>query len=107
MRHAPQRMLTGNRFTALVPTADIAPVDGWALHSIECWDGDGFFYNSYVARGPVEDRMLDLCRFRFTPSQDRFAWLVRNGFPARRGFGPWDDTSIEHEITAVRSEVAA
>lgn len=80
------------------PVADIAPVDGWVLWTWPETDGDGFETDAYFARGPHTDVALDVSRFRFTPSQERFAWLVRNGFPPRRRFGPWDDTEIEQAM---------
>lgn len=80
------------------PVAGIEPVNGWTLFSYEEPDGDRFWADAYFARGPVRDVMLDVSRFGFTPSQERFAWLVRRGFPKRRGIGPWDDTEIEHMI---------
>lgn len=82
------------------PVVGIAPVDGWELRCWESEDGDGFFVNEYVARSATRDIHLDVSRFNFTPSQGRFAWLVRNGFPPRPEFGPWDDTDIEARITA-------
>lgn len=76
----------------------IAAVDGWTLFQSDQFDGDGFHYLDYAAVRGGEVRQLDVSRFRFTPSQDRFAWLVRNGFPPRPSFGPWDDTDIEMRI---------
>ena len=91
---APQRFCHHGMYA--VP--DIAPVDGWVLWTWPETDGDGFETDAYFARGPHTDVALDVSRFRFTPSQERFAWLVRNGFPPRRRFGPWDDTEIEQAM---------
>ena len=77
------------------PVAGITLVDGWELRWHPESDSDGFETRAYVARGPYRDVHLDVSRFRFTPSQDRFAWLVKAGFPPRPTLGPWDDTDIE------------
>lgn len=79
------------------PVAGIDPVDGWALFTFDERDNCGFTRPGYVAVRGDEARHLNVSRFRFTPSQDRFAWLVRTGFPSRAGkiLGPWDDTDIE------------
>jgi hypothetical protein len=87
--------------TSLIPSEPfpgIEPVDGWQLRVFDEWDSDGFSTAGYVARRGNEERSLRVCRFRFTPSQDRFAWLVRAGFPASPNIGPWDDTDIEMRI---------
>lgn len=82
------------RFSAS-PLLEIEPVDGWQLCALTERDGDGFDYRTYIARSAERDVILPVSRFRFTPSQDRFAWLVRAGFPASPNIGPWDDTDIE------------
>ncbi len=94
-----------SRFGGGFPVPDVKPIDGWELFSIEVEDGDGFWRHEYFARGADRDVHLDLSRNRFTPSQDRFAWLVRSNFPQRPSFGPWDDTDIEYAIAA--EQVAA
>lgn len=83
----------------------IEPVDGWSLFAMDEPDGDGFWTTSYVARCDDGDVMLHTSRFRFTPSQERFAWLVRHGFPRRPGkiLGPWCDLDIEAAIEAERA----
>lgn len=84
----------------------IRPVEGWTLWTRDEQDGDGFWTPYYFARHEeFGDVLLHTSRFRFTPSQDRFAWFVRNGFPRREGqiLGPWDDTEIEVLIAAERS----
>ena len=77
------------------PLLEIEPVDGWQLCALTERDGDGFDYQTYIARSADRDVILAVSRFRFSPSQDRFAWLVRAGFPASPNIGPWDDTDIE------------
>lgn len=81
--------------SGLAPVAFIEPVNGWSLMEAVNYDGDGFSYPDYYAVRGAEARLLDTSRFRFTPSQARFAWLVENGFPPRPTLGPWDDTDIE------------
>lgn len=86
------------------PVIGIDPVNGWILWSFDEADSDGFFAPAYFARGEREDVLLSVSRFRFSPSQERFAWLVRNGFPRRPGkiLAAWDDTEIEERIAAER-----
>ena len=86
---------TPTTLLSAVPLDCIPAVDGWQLCQMTEQDRDGFDYPVYVARSADRDVILDVSRFRFTPSAARFAWLVRNGFPARPAFGPWDDTDIE------------
>lgn len=84
---------------------NIEPVDGWHLTVFDEWDGDGFCTPAYVARHTDEPEQvwLDVSRFRFSPTQERFAWLVRNGFPPRPALGPWDDFDIDARIAGERS----
>jgi len=77
------------------PLPYIEPVDGWRLCVQIERDNCGFDYPVYVARSAERDVLLNVSRFRFTPNQDRFAWLVNAGFPASPGIGSWDDTDIE------------
>ena len=55
----------------------IKPVDGWQLCSDN--DGQGPIEHAVVRGG--EYKLLGTSRWTFTPTQERFAWLVRNGFP--------------------------
>lgn len=95
----------GNHFNMphAEPVAGIAPVDGWTLWAWDDLDGDRFTRPAYFARHADRDVMLAVSRFRFTPTQERFAWLVESGFPRRRGIGPWDDAEIDHEIASART----
>lgn len=81
------------------PVEGIHPVDGWTLCAFTEDDPDGFQTTAYVARGPDRDVWLDVSRFRFSPSQDRFAWMVKHGFPPCPYLGPWDDTDIDMRLT--------
>ena len=87
----------GDRVVDAYPMSGIVPVDGWALLQQDEEDSDGFWTTSFVARSERSDKYLDTCRFHFDPSQDRFAWLVRAGFPRRRN-GPWTNEQIDAEI---------
>lgn len=106
MRHTPSPADPG-RFPNSDPVPDIQPVEGWQLCSIVCQDGDGFDYDEFIARGPDRDVMLDVSRFRFTPTQDRFDWLVLNGFLPRPTTGPWDNYDIDFALAATSRAVAA
>lgn len=88
------------------PVSGIMAVDGWTLHAYDEWDSDGFWTDAWFARGAERDVALDVSRFHFSPSQERFAWLVRHDFPRRRGIGPWDDTEIEHEMACEQRRAA-
>lgn len=94
----------GQRPLAHARVDHVDPVDGWSLHSYPYMDGEGFWRDEYAARRGDAEVPLDVSRFRFTPSQARFAWLVRNGFPPRPAFGPWDDTDIEARIQQERGQ---
>lgn len=82
------------------PVAHVEPVDGWTLFSSETRDGDGFWTRDYSARRGDDEVLLNVSRFLFRPSQERFAYLVRNGFPAPGGIGPWSDTELDALIRA-------
>ena len=74
--------------------------DGWVLTEIIADRGHEF----EVQRGD-EVKMLGVSRFHFNPTCERFAWLVRNGFPRsiqREGgvFTPLDDDDIDAAIAA-------
>lgn len=85
--------------------AGIDPVDGWVLLSVLETDGDGFPFETFFAGRDGEVRLLNLCRFRFTPAQERFAWLVAAGFPSRVGHvaSSWDDADIDAMIALERT----
>lgn len=84
------------------PVLGIDRVDGWRLWSHAEWDGDDFAYLEYFARhAELGDRALQVSRFRWSPSQARFAWIVRNDFPPRpNAFGAWDDCDVEEAMAA-------
>ena len=82
--------------------AGIEPVDGWVLWSTSDQDGDDFWYEDYFARSATRDRYLHVSRFDFTPTQERFAFLVRNGFPSvvvgSGGCAPWCNETLDAAI---------
>jgi hypothetical protein len=94
-----------------MPTPDlarlnnIAPVDGWALYVGDYDDGDGFHSPYFVAVRGTEQRLLRVSRFFFTPTQMRFDWIVRHGFPhgtigARGAMGPLGNAEIDEGLIA-------
>jgi len=110
MHNAPAPAASGYRYTGTAPVEYIAPVEGWSLHFIVDDDSDGFAYREYIARGPERDVDLPVSRFAFHPTQERFAWLVRNGFaqkPAKHVTGPWDDHDIDYALAVEQRAVAA
>lgn len=93
----------GNRrlvphYRAAAPVIWIEPYEGWSMWELVSQDGDRFFYSEYIARGTYGDVLLDVSRFHFTPTQERFDWFIRNQFPVRRGIGPWDNSDIDWAI---------
>lgn len=103
MSNAPQT--TEQRFQA-APVPGIEPVQGWRLCELTQRDSDGFDYPTYIASSAERDVLLDVSRFRFSPTQRRFAFFVLSGFPARPNLlGPWDDTEIDNAIE-VSPEIA-
>lgn len=85
----------------------IEPVDGWVLVYDDHWSLTAPHWApcEYAAVRGDERRRLGVSRFRFEPTQDRFAWLVRNGFPSMlvRAGGvatPLTDADIDGMIAA-------
>lgn len=93
---------TLKNIACLEPVAHVDPVNGWTLCSTLERDGDGFNYHDFWARKGDQIVSLNVSRFRFTPSTERFGWLVRNNFPPAPRFGPWDDTDIEMLLAVER-----
>ncbi len=89
---------TSKQRHSATPVPGIDPVQGWRLCELTERDSDGFDYPTYIARNTERDVALNVSRFRFSPSQDRFAFLVESGFPASPNIGPWDDTDIEMRL---------
>lgn len=86
------------------PVPGIRPVKGWTLHMFVEPDSDGFATDGYFARSALEDVMLDVSRFEFTPTEERFAFLVDMGFPARPSpMGGWNDREIDYALAAVNT----
>jgi hypothetical protein len=82
----------------------VEPVDGWTLLVRDFQDGEGFWYAEYIAvRGQFE-RSLHASRFNFTPTQERFAFLIANptrAFVGQSGVGgSWTDDAIDAAIAA-------
>lgn len=88
------------------PVPTVAPYRGFTLLELDERDGCGFYTREFAARGPDGDVLLDVSRFFFTPTSERFAWLVDNGFPRAPSIGPWCDAQIDAAIAAGRREAA-
>ncbi|KPL67439.1 hypothetical protein SZ64_04565 [Erythrobacter sp. SG61-1L] len=102
--------LPGGAIPGAVPGID--PVDGWVLVEDEEQDGDGFWRPVYDAVRGDERQRLGVSRWRFTPTQARFAWMVRSGFPmmfrAPSGcLAPFHDEVIDAAIAAAALGEAA
>jgi hypothetical protein len=94
----------GPRWSPTARVANVSPVCGWELRT--AWNAPGY-PEPYIARGPAFDVLLSVSPHNFTPSQARFDWLVRSGFPTgvvgRFGaHGPLCDCSIDAAIAAER-----
>lgn len=81
----------------------IEPVDGWTLHSDECDLGEYRREPFYLAVRGDDERLINVSSYFFTPTQERFAWIVRHGFPshqvgARGALGPLDDRFIDEAL---------
>lgn len=94
--------MISTRFTA-GPVHGIPTIDGWSLVSdIVASEDDR--YVQYFARGPETDEHLHVSR-SFTPTPERWSWLVRHEFPGpiRRSGGTltaWNDVDIDDAIAA-------
>lgn len=77
--------------------AGIEPVGGWVLRFVDKPTNDGFTRRQWLAQRDGVSVLLRASPTRWTPSQDRFAWLVDNAFPVP-AIGVWDDTSIERAM---------
>jgi hypothetical protein len=80
----------------------IAPCEGWVLRAYPDDDGDGFTTIAYVADRDDESCLLGTCRFDFDPTQERFDYLVKAGFPSAPGGGPWTNEKIDGAIAGLR-----
>lgn len=87
-----------------VPVGHVDTVDGWALLWTDELASDGFYKNVYIARSATRDVWLDVSPYdlSFAPTTDRFAFLVRAGFPRAPGRGPWSNALIDAAIAAER-----
>lgn len=82
----------------------VEPVDGWTLLVRDFQDGEGAWHPEYIAIRNGWERDLYVSRFAFTPTQERFAFLIANptrAFVGQSGVGgSWDDASIDAAIAA-------
>lgn len=85
-------------FICTHPVDGIDPVDGWCLYSASDWDSDGFRHIIYAARRGDCERILNVSRFFWDATQENFAFLVRNDFPAPSGTGPWTSGEIAERL---------
>lgn len=94
---------------SLVP--GITHVDGWQLLTFDYEDSDRFNSRGYTAHRFGEFKQLNTSRFLFKPTQERFAWIVANDFPAGAMFygvrGPLCNSSIDAAIAGEFVELAA
>lgn len=87
-----------------VPVGHVDTVDGWALLWTDELASDGFYKNVYIARSESRDVWLDVSPYdlSFSPTNERFAFLVRGGFPRPPRTGPWSNDLIDAAIAAER-----
>ncbi len=72
---------------------------GWVLETDEDQDSDGFIrYEHYAVKDGVKQNLHGSSFLTtFTPTQERFAWLVDHGFP-RASRGNWHSHEIDERI---------
>ena len=101
-------------FSAASAIPAIAALNVTPIEGVECdgWQvaemGGQSRYDDtieWVAVRGGESVLLGVSRFRFSPNQERFAWLVRNGFPAQTmrpggATSPIDNDDIDAWIKA-------
>lgn len=85
------------------PVPGIEPCDGWTLHQYDEDDSDGFSTTGYFASDGTRDKFLNHARFWFTPTQERFNFLVRAGFPHFGGIGPFTNEDVDYAIVQARA----
>jgi hypothetical protein len=89
----------------------IGPVDGWYIASETGEVGLPPRAIEYVAVRGSESRRLGVSRFHFFPTEARFAWLVRNGFPSSMvrpggGISPLWDTDVDELIAGAAHSIS-
>lgn len=85
------------------PVHGIEPRDGWTLHFDSGHVRTGYQCEEYVAiHEDGRTAVLNHCRFRFNPTQERWDWLVAHGFSLPVVVNgvqlPFTDWHIETEI---------
>lgn len=85
----------------------IEPCDGWTLHQYDEGDSDGFITTGYFASDGTRDKFLNHARFWFDPTQDRFDFLVRSGFPEFNCVGPFTNEDVDVAIVQARAAAQA
>lgn len=82
----------------------VEPVDGWTLLVRDFQDDEGAWHPEYIAIRNGWERDLYVSRFAFTPTQERFAFLIANpqrAFVGQSGVGgSWTDDAIDAAIAA-------
>lgn len=103
--HSVMAQRVGNRlFLRALRDAGLHPHKGWRLFYTDEADGERFTTPAYTAvRDDGLARIVHASPFHFTPTQDRFAWLVDHGFPMA-AFGNWFDADLD---AAMAMQVAA
>lgn len=81
----------------------IDPVDGWSLYSYIEEDSDGFTTPGYFASNGERDVFFNHARFWFDPTQERFDFLVRAGFPLINKVSAFTNEDIDYAIVQART----
>lgn len=92
-----------------MPSSDLArvlgvkSVDGWRLYRGDCLVDDNRYVAFYYACRGDDEKLLNVSSYFFTPTTERFAWLVSHDFPhgviGARGMGPIGDAEIDAAIS--------
>lgn len=85
------------------PAPGIEPCDGWTLYRYDEEDSDGFTTPGYFASNGERDVFFNHARFWFDPTQERFDYLVRAGFPRITARGPFTNEDVDVAIVQARA----
>lgn len=84
----------------------IEPVDGWALYSYTEEDSDRVTTTGYFASNGERDVFFNHARFWFDPTQERFEFLVRAGFPLLNRVTSFTNEDIDYAMVQARRGLA-
>lgn len=81
----------------------IEPCDGWTLYRYDEEDSDRLVTTGYFASNGERDVFFNHARFWFDPTQERFDFLVRAGFPLINKVTAFTNEDIDYAIVQART----